>query len=84
MPDAGSVTSLLIRLHSENAAERSRDAYQQALSARGYGPITTEIVPAPEFYYGEDYHQQYLSKNPNGYCGLGGTGVGCPVGVETH
>jgi peptide-methionine (S)-S-oxide reductase len=63
------------------AAERSRDAYQQALSREGYGPITTEILPAPEFYYAEDYHQQYLAKNPNGYCGRGGTGVTCPVGL---
>jgi peptide-methionine (S)-S-oxide reductase len=63
------------------AAERSRDAYQQRLSAAGHGTITTEIVPAPEFYYAEEYHQQYLAKNPNGYCGLGGTGVTCPVGV---
>ena len=64
------------------AAERSRDVFQDQLSKRGYGRITTEIVPAPEFYYAEDYHQQYLSKNPNGYCGLGGTGVTCPAGVE--
>jgi peptide-methionine (S)-S-oxide reductase len=66
------------------AAERSRDAYQERLSTRGYGAITTEILPAPEFYYAEDYHQQYLAKNPHGYCGLGGTGVSCPVGVEVH
>ena len=65
----------------QRAAERSRDAYQQRLQAAGYGPITTEILPAPEFYYAEDYHQQYLAKNPDGYCGLGGTGVSCPVGV---
>ena len=63
------------------AAEASRDAYQGALSARGYGPITTEIRDAPEFYFAEDYHQQYLAKNPNGYCGLGGTGVACQIGV---
>ncbi len=63
------------------AAERSRDVFQQRLTAAGYGPITTEILPAPEFYYAEDYHQQYLAKNPDGYCGLGGTGVTCPVGV---
>ena len=63
------------------AAEASRDAYQRQLSAAGYGAITTEIVPAPEFYYAEDYHQQYLAKNPNGYCGIGGTGVSCPIGV---
>jgi peptide-methionine (S)-S-oxide reductase len=66
------------------AAERSREAYQERLRAKGYGRITTEIVPAPEFYYAEDYHQQYLAKNPDGYCGLGGTGVSCPVGVEVH
>ena len=63
------------------AAERSRDAFQKQLNAAGYGAITTEIVPAPDFYYAEDYHQQYLAKNPDGYCGLGGTGVTCPVGV---
>ena len=63
------------------AAEESREAYQQVLIGAGYGPITTEIVPAPELYYAEDYHQQYLAKNPAGYCGLGGTGVSCPVGV---
>jgi peptide-methionine (S)-S-oxide reductase len=63
------------------AAERSRAAYQQALKARGYGPITTEIVDAPTFYFAEDYHQQYLAKNPAGYCGLGGTGVSCQIGT---
>jgi peptide-methionine (S)-S-oxide reductase len=63
------------------AAEQSRGAYQERLSAAGFGPITTEIAPAPEFYYAEDYHQQYLAKNPRGYCGHGGTGVSCPVGV---
>jgi peptide-methionine (S)-S-oxide reductase len=65
------------------AAEESRTAYQKVLSEAGYGEITTEIVPAGEFYFAEDYHQQYLSenKNPGGYCGLGGTGVACPVGV---
>jgi peptide-methionine (S)-S-oxide reductase len=63
------------------AAEQARDAYQKQLTAAGYGPITTEILPAPEFYYAEDYHQQYLAKNPGGYCGLGGTGVACPIGV---
>ena len=67
----------------KRAAERSRDAFQQQLNAAGYGGITTEIQPAPEFYYAEDYHQQYLAKNPNGYCGLGGTGVSCPVGVAS-
>ena len=67
-----------------DAAERTRDAYQEQLSKRGFGRITTEILPAPEFYYAEDYHQQYLSKNPAGYCGIGGTGVSCPVGLEVH
>jgi peptide-methionine (S)-S-oxide reductase len=62
-------------------AEASRDAYQKVLKAAGYGPITTEILDAPEFYYAEDYHQQYLAKNPMGYCGLGGTGVSCPTGL---
>ncbi|WP_083567524.1 peptide-methionine (S)-S-oxide reductase MsrA [Hyphomicrobium sp. CS1GBMeth3] len=61
------------------AAEASRAAYQQRLSAAGFGKITTEILPAPELYYAEDYHQQYLAKVPHGYCGLGGTGVACPV-----
>ena len=65
-------------------AEQSRDTFQKELRNAGYGPITTEILPAPEFYYAEDYHQQYLAKNPNGYCGLGGTGVTCPVGVSTR
>jgi peptide-methionine (S)-S-oxide reductase len=63
------------------AAEASRDAYQRVLREAGFGPITTEIIDAPEFYYAEDYHQQYLAKNPDGYCGLGGTGVGCPIGL---
>ncbi len=62
-------------------AEASREAYQQALKASGYGEITTEIIDAPEFYFAEGYHQQYLAKNPNGYCGLGGTNVACPVGL---
>ncbi|MFQ5665393.1 MAG: peptide-methionine (S)-S-oxide reductase MsrA [Candidatus Binatia bacterium] len=67
------------------AAEASRDAYQNALSAAGYGVITTEILNAPEFYYAEEYHQQYLAKNPGGYCGLGGTGVRYPfVPVATE
>lgn len=61
------------------AAIASRDAYQPELGSRGYGPITTEITDAPEFYFAEDYHQQYLAKNPSGYCGLGGTGVSCPA-----
>jgi len=61
------------------AATASREAYAKALAEAGYGPITTEIVDAPEFYFAEDYHQQYLHENPMGYCGLGGTGVACPV-----
>jgi len=64
-------------------AQASKESYQQALKAAGYGDITTEILDAPEFYYAEDYHQQYLAKNPNGYCGLGGTNVACPVGVNS-
>ena len=64
--------------------EASRDLYQKRLSAEGYGKITTEIVDAPELYYAEEYHQQYLSKNPGGYCGLGGTGVSCPTGLEVR
>jgi peptide-methionine (S)-S-oxide reductase len=63
------------------AAEASRDAYQEQLRKAGYGSITTEILPAPQFFYAEPYHQQYLSKNPHGYCGHGGTGVSCPIGV---
>ena len=65
------------------AAEASRDAYQEMLTRAGHGEITTEIAPAGPFYYAEDYHQQYLAKNPGGYCDLGGTGVSCPVGL-TH
>jgi peptide-methionine (S)-S-oxide reductase len=64
------------------AAESSRDAFQKKLEEAGFGRITTEIVDAPEFYYAEDYHQQYLAKNPDGYCGIGGTGVTCPIGVK--
>ena len=65
------------------AAEASKAAYQKMLSAAGHGTITTEIAYAGPFYYAEDYHQQYLAKNPGGYCGLGGTGVSCPIGLET-
>lgn len=68
----------------KQAAEASKQAYQQALSAAGYGTITTEILEAPEFYYAEAYHQQYLAKNPGGYCGLGGTNVTCPVGLAVE
>jgi len=64
-------------------AEASRRAYQQMLTRAGFPAITTEIIDAPEFYHAEDYHQQYLAKNPAGYCGLGGTGVTCPIGVAT-
>jgi peptide-methionine (S)-S-oxide reductase len=63
------------------AAERSREVFSERLRAAGYGEITTEIAPLSDFYYAEDYHQQYLAKNPNGYCGLGGTGVSCPIGL---
>ena len=65
------------------AAEASRAAYEEALRAAGHGPITTEIADAPTFYFAEGYHQQYLAKNPGGYCGLGGTGVACPAGLKT-
>ena len=64
------------------AAEASRVIYQAALKGRGFGAITTEIIPAPVFYFAEDYHQQYLAKNPDGYCGIGGTGVSCPIGLK--
>ena len=64
------------------AADASRAAYQKALAAKGLGTITTEVAPAGEFYFAEDYHQQYLAKNPAGYCGLGGTGVSCPIGAR--
>ena len=64
-----------------SAAEATRDAYQEQLTKAGYGTITTEIAPLTAFYYAEPYHQQYLGKNPNGYCGIGGTGVSCPAGI---
>ena len=82
--DAGSQYRSAILWHGDaqhKAAEASRDAYQQTLTQAGYGAITTEIAEAGPFYYAEDYHQQYLAKNPNGYCGLGGTGVSCPIGL---
>jgi peptide-methionine (S)-S-oxide reductase len=63
------------------AAEASQKIYGKLLAAGGYGPITTEILDAPTFYYAEKYHQQYLAKNPDGYCGHGGTGVACPIGL---
>ncbi len=75
--------SMILYLNDEQRAEAeaSRDAYQQALTAAGRGAITTEIVPAGPYYFAEDYHQGYLAKNPGGYCGIGGTGVTCPIGV---
>jgi peptide-methionine (S)-S-oxide reductase len=82
--DVGTQYRSGIYYHSEaqqRAAEASCEAYQAVLNKAGYGAITTEILPAAEFYYAEDYHQQYLEKNPSGYCGLGGTGVSCPVGL---
>ena len=83
--DVGTQYRSAIYTYSEaqrEAALRSKTAFEDALSRSGYGPITTEIREAPEFYYAESYHQQYLAKNPNGYCGLGGTGVTCPIGLE--
>lgn len=65
----------------KKAAEASKAVFQKSLKDAGFSAITTEILDAPEFYYAEDYHQQYLAKNPAGYCGLGGTGVGCPIGI---
>ncbi|HMC94176.1 MAG TPA: peptide-methionine (S)-S-oxide reductase MsrA [Polyangia bacterium] len=81
--DSGTQYRSAIYVHGDAqrvAAEASRDAYARAIGAVGHGPITTEIAAAPPFYYAENHHQQYLAKNPNGYCGLGGTGVACPVG----
>ena len=66
------------------AAAASSEAYQEQLTAAGYDPITTEIADAPTLYYAEEYHQQYLAKNPGGYCGLGGTGVACPTGLSVE
>ena len=85
--DSGTQYRSAIYVHGDAqriAAEASRDAYAGAIGAVGHGPITTEIVAAPPFYYAENHHQQYLAKNPNGYCGLGGTGVACPVGSATR
>ncbi len=82
--DVGTQYRSGIYVHSpaqKAAAEASRAAYQAELKRAGYGEITTEIREAPAFYYAEDYHQQYLGKNPGGYCGLGGTGVSCPIGL---
>ena len=83
--DVGTQYRSLILWHDEAqraAAEASRDAYQEMLTRAGHGAITTEIAQAAGFYYAESYHQQYLAKNPGGYCGLGGTGVSCPVGLK--
>ena len=80
--DVGTQYRSAIYVHSpkqRRAAEASRDAYQERLTAAGYGDVTTEIADAPPFYYAEEYHQQYLAKNPGGYCGLGGTGVSCSL-----
>jgi peptide-methionine (S)-S-oxide reductase len=82
--DAGTQYRSAIYVFDEaqrRTAEASRDAYQKVLATSGYGKITTEIREAQKFFYAEDYHQQYLAKNPGGYCGLGGTGVSCPVGL---
>ena len=82
--DVGTQYRSAIYTYSEEqarAAEASKAAYEKALTARGLGAVTTEIAPAPAFYFAEGYHQQYLAKNPAGYCGLGGTGVVCPIGV---
>lgn len=84
-PDIGTQYRSGIYVYSpeqNKLAEASLAEYQRALSAAGYGPITTEILPASAFYYAEEYHQQYLAKNPDGYCGHGGTGVACPVGLK--
>jgi len=82
--DAGTQYRSGIYTYSDQkqAAEASKTTYQQALTRAGYKEITTEIVDAPEFYFAEGYHQQYLAKNPGGYCGLGGTNVSCPIGVQ--
>ncbi len=84
--DAGTQYRSAIYTHGEDQlaqAESSLAAYQERLKLAGHGAITTEVRPAGEFYFAEDYHQQYLDKNPNGYCGLGGTGVSCPIGVAS-
>ena len=83
--DVGTQYRSAIYVHGDDQrrlAEASRTAYERLLRTAGHGEVTTEIAPAPEFYYAEDYHQQYLAKNPGGYCGLGGTGVACPVGLK--
>ena len=83
--DMGTQYRSVVHCHDDAqaaAAERSKRTYQEVLAQAGYGAITTEIVMAPPFFYAEEYHQQYLSKNPQGYCGHGGTGVSCPVGLS--
>ena len=85
--DSGTQYRSAIYTYGDEQLEKalsSKQAFEAALKAKGYGGITTEIRAAPEFYYAEDYHQQYLGKNPNGYCGLGGTGVSCPVGLAVN
>ncbi|MFG2072108.1 peptide-methionine (S)-S-oxide reductase MsrA [Nonomuraea maritima] len=84
--DVGTQYRSAIYVHSpeqQKAAEASKASYQRVLNQAGYGPISTEITPAGPFFHAEEYHQQYLYKNPNGYCGIGGTGVACPVGLTT-
>jgi peptide-methionine (S)-S-oxide reductase len=84
--DVGTQYRSAIYYHSpeqRKAAETSRDAYEKVLKTAGYGQITTEVAAAGPFYFAEDYHQQYLFKEPNGYCGIGGTGVACPVGLTS-
>jgi peptide-methionine (S)-S-oxide reductase len=84
--DAGTQYRSTIYTHGDEQARlaaQTKSTFEKALKAKGFGPITTEIRAVPTFYYAEDYHQQYLGKNPNGYCGLGGTGVSCPVGLVT-
>jgi peptide-methionine (S)-S-oxide reductase len=85
--DVGTQYRSAIFVHSDEQRQRalaSRTAYERALGAHGHGAITTEIMDAPPFYYAEEYHQQYLAKNPGGYCGIGGTGVSCPVGLGSR
>jgi peptide-methionine (S)-S-oxide reductase len=82
--DSGTQYRSAIYAHGDEQLQQalsSKSAFEAELKKKGFPSITTEIRPAPEFYYAEDYHQQYLGKNPNGYCGLGGTGVSCPVGI---
>ena len=82
--NAGSKANEVIYTYSDAqaaAAKATKLAYQARLTASGFGAITTEILPVPTFYFAEDYHQQYLAKNPGGYCGIGGTGVTCPIGL---